>query len=755
MALKLNLGSAGNMDLSSDGDLAKYLQPGLDGLIHLDSKITDILDQPISQVPAGSVATSFNFSFTPSWKITQKVGIKLSVKPQASCKLTIIAPGKPIFTYLTGQEGTKNQVNGANNLYYVAIEMATSLALDLGASYSSGDFGVSADIADSDQFRLANYYGVNPNVALRDAVSQAFSHFSLPFHADSIANLPSGDFLDFEFIGNLSLGFGATFGFSQMFFGGLSKGEVSASLATPLGKKIVSAAPSFQVGAAFKVNYAHKDDFRVIVGRTNSGATLYLLSTKDTTTTETESFGLKFSAGTKYRTDAATLKAETQTVASGMFDSKAGALLANKMNGLFDKAATDVSNSVNNLLKGDGKSVQLELIQSQTDENTALFIYDFDFNYGTGAYGVAMNGDYARALSMPGVRLDPRSFVEQVYTRSAGVSLQFFHLNLFEDVNTYIQQNDVSYVGAGVFQIRSEAAEKSISRLFGKEVEADLYFLAQCNNLGQSVSDATVHMKTVFIDTNNASAYGESERSVQTMNLPEVAQAMESYVAHYPKKPLKWTLDVDTASLALIDADDYLPNGKPAPGPHEKDARNYEAFVKAVSGVIGPVDTVARRFETYFGKYSDWVAFNHAANGEEDPSKPGDRLNAGDTNGDHWPDNYPPDDVTTRKLVQSYILAAQQFMNLCAGIKGLLAALPATQTADAYTTLYQAISGMVRKESDYPTFFLKPSIAALMDLAQVRLTVDGALPDPTTVSTFDISLVARKAAGANTLAKAA
>ena len=100
-------------------------------------------------------------------------------------------------------------------------------------------------------------------------------------------------------------------------------------------------------------------------------------------------------------------------------------------------------------------------------------------------------------------------------------------------------------------------------------------------------------------------------------------------------------------------------------------------------------------------------------------------------------------------------MAAQQFMNLCAGIKGLLAALPATQTADAYTTLYQAISGMVRKESDYPTFFLKPSIAALMDLAQVRLTVDGALPDPTTVSTFDISLVARKAAGANTLAKAA
>ncbi len=351
--------------------------------------------------------------------------------------------------------------------------------------------------------------------------------------------------------------------------------------------------------------------------------------------------------------------------------------------------------------------------------------------------------------------LDPRSLVEQVYTRSAGFSLQFFHLNLFTDVTTYLQQNDISYLGGGVFQIRSEAAEKSVSHIFGSEVEADLYFLAQCKDLFQTVSDATVSMKTVFIDTNNASAYGESQRSVAAMNLPNVAQAIQSYVAHHPKKPVKWTLDIDTASLGLIDADDYLPNNKPAPGTHEKDARNYEAFVKAVVSVIGPVDAVASTFETNFGKYSDWVAFNHAANGETDPNKPGDRRNAGDTNGENWPDSYPPDDVATRELVQSYILAGQQFMNFCAGVKGLLAALPTTQTTDAYTILYQSISAMVRKAPSFPTWFLKPSMVALMDLAQVRLGVEGDLPDPATAGAFDISLTASKAAAAKKLAQAA
>lgn len=741
MALKLDLGSIGNMELSSDGDLSKYLQSNADGIIKLDSKLEGILDLPVSKVPTGSACTSFNFSSTPSWKITQTVGINLSIKPEASCKVSIIPPGGPIFTYYTGEDGQKNSVVAPKDVYYVGIEMESSLSIDAGATYSSGDFGVSADVAMGDQFRLANYYGVGASVTLRDAISQAFSHFALPFHADSIANLPSGDYLDFEFVGNLSLGFGATFGFSKMFFGGVSKGEVCASFATPIGKQVMKAAPAFQVGAGFKINYADKDDFRVVVGRTDTGATLYLLRPDVDKLTATETFGITLSTGAKFSTDTSTLKSETQTAAQGMFGSTAGTLLCNKMSGLLDRAAKDINDSVNDLLKGDGKSIELKLVQSRSKENTALFIYDFDFSRGTGAYGIAMKGDYAKALSMPGVRLDPRSFVEQVYTRSAGLSLQFFNLAAsIQDITTYIQENQVSYLGSGVFQIRSSAEKQSIGRIFGKEREADLYFIAECQNLSQSISDITVRLNAVFIDTNDASAYGESQRVAQALGLANIAQSMQAHVGRYPKKPVKLTLDIDTASLGLVDADDYIKN-KPPAEPHLKDKRNYEEFVRSVVKVVGPVDTIATTFEKSFSNYADWLAFNRAVTDTPDSSNPGDREHTGDTNGDNWPTNYPPADKALRIAVQSYILAGQEFMNFCAAIKKLLVVVPGTATVAAYDKLFQSISNMVRDdESVFPTWFLKPSIVALVNSAGIRLEVDGDLPDATKADCFNISL---------------
>ena len=755
MPLKLDLGSVGAVELAANGDLSKYLQPGIDSIVNLSPLVVGHLDSRIADVPPGSVSTNFSFSFAPSWKIAQAVGITLSVKPKAACTLSIIQPGGTLFSYALGEDAKDTPVKAPADSYYIGIALGCSLALDAGAQWSSGHLGVSGSISDSDQFRVANYYQVGPSVTLRDAINQAFSNFVLPFHADSIAQLPAGDYVDFEFIGKLALGFGATYGFSGMFFAGQSKGEVSASFATPIGTTVISATPSFQVGAGFKLQYTHDDAFRVVTGRTSSGATLYLLRKNTSGFSTTESFGVTLNAGAKFQTDAATVKAETEKAAQGLLGGSPGSALGNKLATVAGDAVNDINDSVNKLLaKGDGQKIALELIQSRTREHTALFVYNFDFNKGTGAYDVAMRGDYATALSMPGVDLNPQSFVEQLYTASAGLDLQFFNLLHFRDVTTYIRKTDVTYLGSRTFQIRKTAGSKSISGLFGREREADLYFIAQCRNVAQltAVSAVNVRLNAVFTDRNNASAFDESRRTMAALGLGSVSNSIRDYVARQPKGTVQFTLDVDTAQLSTIASDDYLPNGKPPAEPHPKDKRNYEQFVQSVTAVVGPVDAVAQIFEQSFGKYADWLAFNRVVNDEQGSTKPGDRLSRGSTNGDHWPQGYPPPDKAERLLVQTYILAGQEFMNFCDSLKHLVTALPGVETEHQYEELYEAIAGMIRNEASFPTYFLKPSMVALMKLAGVAPTVDGTLPGPNVSGTFAITLkpaAAAMAAGAH------
>src|SRR5271154_6788255 len=146
MSLKLDLGSVGTFELSADGDLSKFLRPGLGGLAHFDSRLTDLLDSPVGSAPTGSVKSDFNFSFAPAWTLPQGVGITLSIQPEVSCKLSIIPPGGDLFTYYTGADATESPVKAPAGQYYVSIELYCALSLDAAASWSTGNFGVSGDI---------------------------------------------------------------------------------------------------------------------------------------------------------------------------------------------------------------------------------------------------------------------------------------------------------------------------------------------------------------------------------------------------------------------------------------------------------------------------------------------------------------------------------------------------------------------------------------------------------------------------------
>jgi hypothetical protein len=748
MPLKLNLGP---VELDADGDLAKHLVPGIDTVVNLFN--TDLLALRIADVPSGSLGTKFTFSTAPTWQISQAVGISLSVAPGAGCTLSIRKPGDPLFEYSTGDDAEPTAVTVPDGRYYLSIGLECSLAVAAGAQWSGGNFGVSGNISTDDRFRVANHCWVLPSTTLRDAVVQAFSSFVLPFHSASISGMPDGNYIDFEFAGNLALGFGVTYGFSGLLLAGRSNGEVKASFGTPIGKAVVTAAPSFQVAAGFKLNYSHSDFFRVIAGRnadaTRNGATLYLFRQDASTLSTTETFGITLNAGVQFQTDAAKLKSEIGKVTQKYLGA-AAAPLGDRLASAADSLAGAINSSVNKLLaKGDGHKIELELIQSRTKAHTALFIYDFDFTQsGIEAYDCAMRGDYATAMTMPGAQLDPRSFIEQTYLQSAGLTLQLFGLLQFHDVTEYIQKNQVFYLGARTFQIRSTEGIKAISGLFGKEQEADLYFVARCKTGLDSVdvSDVDVRLQVIFLDKNNADAFRQSKSMLAALTETAAADALGHYTESHANGSVRLTFEGAASLFAALESDNYQ-NGRPPAEPHTRDAANYQQFAAAVRDTIGASDSAAATFLNSFSAYTDWLEFNRIKTDQAGSTQPGDRLSVGTAVVSLWPNGYPPSDSGARSLVQAYLYAGQHFMNFCDGLKRLAADLPSIDTQQEYDEMLKALRGMVRHEISFPTWFLKPGVVAMLRLSSARLTLQGSLPD-SAADDFAVSFDAAGAAAA-------
>src|SRR5689334_19369436 len=155
MPLKLNLGQAAAVDLDASGDLARYFQPRLDTLIHFRPATLNFMGTRVSDVPPGSVSAGFEFSGAPSWTVTQAVGITLSIAPEAACTLAVLKPGDAVFSYVSAADEQETAVRTAPGRCYVSIALECSLAVDAGAKWSAGNFGVGGNIGTSERFRIA------------------------------------------------------------------------------------------------------------------------------------------------------------------------------------------------------------------------------------------------------------------------------------------------------------------------------------------------------------------------------------------------------------------------------------------------------------------------------------------------------------------------------------------------------------------------------------------------------------------------
>ena len=759
MSIQLSFGGADFTPLL-EGDLATFLKDNADHILKFDPSTLQALDRPVSALAGSSYSGSFSFDTSPTWTIVQQVPINITVNAGVSCKISLLKPGDTLFTYFAGPDSDslkETPVQAADGRYYVVIDLQCSLSLGASASFSAGSLGVSGSISNKDQFEFTTGYWVTGSTPLKQALNNVLSSFVLPFHSASIQALPDGDFIDFDFVGNLQLGFGATYGFTGMFFAGLSNGEVAASFSTPVGKSILSAAPSYSIGASFKLTYSHNDLFRVAVMRTKNGSfngsTLYLLKQDASVLQTQEGFGIKVSAGAKFQTDSSTLQSETQAITTKILGS-AGAQLAGKLSGAVGSAVDAINNSVNTLLaNADGQNViDLQFEQSSAKTNTALFVFTFDFaQSGVAAYDLAMKGNYAAAIQLPGVQVGAGSFVEQLYVRQAGFSLQLFHLPQFNDVTTFINQSQVFYQDAGrTLQVRDLIGFKSVSGVVGKDREADLYFTAQAKmpSSSSTVSGVSVALTALFIDTDNAAAFGETIRFLTALKMSKAGTQVQRYINAHPHGSISITFTADATAFADIPVTGYLANGKPPAEPHTNDAQNYAALVQAVKTIIGQPDQIAAIFEQEFGTYNQWLEFNRVKNDREGSNHPGDRLSEGNPAASVWPQNDGPDDEDLRSLVQEYIFAVQQGMNFAAALKQLAGAVTATTDTDQFNALLRSVSGLIREHVPFPTYFLKPVLAATVQRAKLSVEVTGEIPDPISSKSFSVTLQGSQAATA-------
>jgi hypothetical protein len=724
--------------LSPNGDLAKFLTPGLNTVLHLGDTLKDIAAIPgakLSDVPDGGISTSFAADREGAWDLGADVNVKLSFRPELSGVIRFTKTG-PIATYLDGNGKTFDVAVPPNNVC-VSIGFRVNLEVAGALAYSAGNFGVKANLTKDDVFLVLNHRCFPETTGVFDALGQAFSGFKLPFLPTSVAGLKENDLLEFEFIGKLSLGMGLTYGLGAVQLGGRSAGEISRSFGNDFAKAVVTAKPTVKAGAEFAVSYSHEDAFRFVFAReprVGDNTVSLTIFRKDKASLQTkETLGVTVDAGLQFD-----------------FSSKVDQALDSAVNRLFENAGaagnpqaadqlkqklrtasraavkqltTAINDGVGGLLKKASGTVQLQFLQEQAHVHTALFRLHFDLaapGAMDGALRRATNGNIRDALAQPGVELEPGSMVEDAFIRRSSVGFQLFDLWKWNDLVEYVDQVDVVYAGKGMLRLIALEGVTHASGVVGHQSSCDVHFLAEAaEELEDSAVDKLkVSLHFVLLDR-TAARIEETARLLRAFN----DAAFEDPIAEIQRASSSGNIGVKTScefggdAFRAFTADPYH-GKKPGPMPHPNDARNYAQFADAVRRLSGQF--------LGFATYDEWAVFNRTAIDQEGGTRPPDRRQPG--NLAVWPSNFVNVPNSQRDFMRFYSESGRHFMNLCEALAGLCDEIDEAETEAGFRTLLATLNGIVRE--DFPVDFIKATLLALINpaqrpLANVAAAMDG------------------------------
>jgi hypothetical protein len=705
--------------LGPEGDLAKYLQPGLQTVLHFKESlqsIAEIPDATLGEVPSGLFRAGFSTDQEATWS-PDGTNVTLSFRPELSGLVTFTKTG-PLFTYLDGDENAFS-VKAPDGFVYVSIAFQVNIAVGGGAAFSAGEFGVKANLSEDDTFTIANHRCFPATTKVFDALRAGFEGFTLPFRADGVRALGPDDLLDFQFLGKLGLGFGLTYGFTGSLLGGRSAGEIGRSFENGIARVALKAKPTFTAGASFAMQYDHEDAFRFVFrqARGENGVSLTILKMdKDTLTTRVTA-GVTLDTGASVDLQAKTehaLDAAVDHTLAGI-DGNAAQTLKDKLkaagNGVVNKLTERANDAANGLLSKASGRTGIEVVYERATTDAALFQLTFD-RTDAGSLGeglrLAMEGRIAEAALLPGVTLSPGSLIEHAFAERAAFTFQFFDLWKWTDAVEYVDKIDIVYAGNGVLRlIGTEGVTHSLG-IVGHESRCDLHFRATAKQgvNATTVSDLDLALCFDLLDqkTGDAEATTGVLRACKNDRLTAAAADALAFMREDGRN-LTTSCEFASSVLHQFSADEYH-DGGPPPLPHPLDSRNYAAFRNAVIVTVGEW--------LGFKDYDDWATFNRAAIDQDESTIVPDRRNSG--NFAAWPSAFSyVTDTARRQLCRFSSESAREFMNFCDDLGALCEELDDVRTEEAFRSLLGSLNGIIK--NDVPVDFIKAVLLGLITIA--------------------------------------
>ncbi len=656
-----------------------------------DTSLAAHKDKPLSDLTDTELRVGLSVANDSKWKLDGGVNVNFGIEASTEGALIIRKQGALLRYRLGhGNQDDVEVIEVPGGHAYVSVELPVSLGIEGGAKFSHGNLGINAEASKSLKFVIANHKCIPLGMTIGEALREALERFELPFKPKGVETLDDNDYLEYEFIGKLALGFGLNYGVKGIFLGGRSNGEIKRSFESPLGKAVIKARPSFQTRASFSIDYEHEDAFRVVVGRHKrpsegiNTATLFLFRMDQSKLTVQFSAGISLSAGASVKFDLeldkiinAAAKKITEGLPEG--DVRDGASKAFK-EGLkkqenrrqLEKYVKEADERVNKLLKKlDNKKVELAVLHERLEKETSLFNYEFDFNQTPAlaeGYPLAVKGQFAQAIEVDGVTLLPGSFVENEVIRRTTINFQLFDLFRFKSITEYFKKSTMVYAGQGVFRLRFVTGVKHESGRVGPTRQVEVFYTADAlTKDSMSLEDLDVKMHFILNDHDNRKAARQTARALSMIaassDLAPISARLTEAIESDPTPHVKVSCVFDESAFKHLKSDNFV-DRKPKPLPHKEDEDNWNTFVQAVNFIHADAGFNGEGFPDLVEPFDQWSLYNRTAIDREESTKPPNRMQAGNIAVDsRWPSSWTGFSVTERRFL---------FDRLLDGCRGLL-----------------------------------------------------------------------------------
>ncbi len=744
MSISLSVGDSNPISLSG---IREFVAAEKSTNLKLGEQFQAFLNEPLSALPPKLSRAALQYTgglgtWTPSIgapAMGTASPLTFSLSAGVCGNISIVNAG-PLLAYTDGfpqtvgtslsapaaDAKTAKSIDAGPGQAYVVLELDFQLSGGLNGSYQQGLYGVSTQDAASSSISVAFYKSCTPSMLLREAIQQAFEGFVLPLHEKTLEQMAPGDYLHYNFNGNLQLGVGASIGYDAVFYAATASNGIPATA----GAVTIAGGvrPEVQAGAKFCFHYDYCGTFEVLLWRDQAQrACLHLYRSSTQSVSTDANFGLALASGSSASVSVATDHVTTlltQSMPDSLQPVFSSRVLPAAM-GEVSKYVSELNSKVTSWLSHTQVGVaSLDAAIQHTGSRFLLTDYTIDLGNASypSAWKLMLEGRFLDAMQMPdsGVTLATGSGIETLFKTAAAVKLNLFGALHAAWTTSTLSESSLVYAGNNVFHLVTLEGRDVLKVVNATQSEMSLYFAAEADvsTAGSRIAPPKLHC---ILQATDKPSFGKAiaDLVARLSSGPEIA-ALAGAMASTARQPHS------TETLHLIFGPDAygalaastLQHSKP--DDESKDARNYAAFRAACAATY--TDNPANfewsgRALTYALWRNAWIASNDRWPAAED-AVPDRRENAGFTS---WVSSQLSEALPglaggsegPARLVFYTLEAAAQFMNLCDDLR-TLASQTAEYTPATWGKFVDELGHILK--SDLNTDFLPAMILALAAL---------------------------------------